>query len=67
MILTTPTGLHYPDHRKQEKQGREYLICETKLIMDGQKQVGTIYVVKNDKGEYREMTPEMLKQFFTNN
>lgn len=64
MILSTPTGLHYPDKIEQVKNGRTYKIVETNLIMDGQNCVGTIYVVKNERGEYREMTPEILKKFF---
>jgi hypothetical protein len=64
MILTSPSGLHYPDHRIQVRDGKEYLICETVAIMDGRKSVGTLYIVKNDKNEYREMTPEMLYKFF---
>lgn len=64
MILTTATGLHYPDSINQERGGRKYKIVETNIIMDGNCAVGTIYVVKNDRGEYREMTPEILKKFF---
>ena len=64
MIHTTPTGLHYPDSRYQERDGKQYLITGTHKIMDGQKCVDTIYIVKNERREYREMTGKILFNFF---
>lgn len=64
MILTTPTGLHYPDSIHQVRGEREYRITGTELIMDGLKCVDTLYIVKNPRGEFREMTGNVLFNFF---
>jgi len=64
MIQTTPSGLHYPDSIRQVRGDQEYRITGTELIMDGLKCVDTLYIVKNQRGEYREMTGKVLFNFF---
>jgi hypothetical protein len=60
MILTTKTGLHYPDQIDQYKGGKLYRVIGARTAESGQ----TYYTVKNEAGQFKDMTPEQLKEFF---
>lgn len=60
MILTSPKGFHYPDRSQQIKQGRVYTVVGSRTIGKV-----TYYSVKNDRGEFKDMTDKELFNFFT--
>lgn len=59
MIHKSTTGLHYPDKIEQVKDGKIYKIIEART-----EQRATFYTVKNDRGQYKEMTDKQLYEFF---
>lgn len=64
MILTSKTGLHYPDGINQEKNGKTYKIIGVQSVIENGRCIKTIYTVKNDDGRYRDMTDTELYEFF---
>ena len=55
MILTSSKGFHYPDRSQQIKRGRVYTVVGSRTI--GKE---TYYSVKNDRGEFTDMTDKEL-------
>lgn len=64
MILTSKTGLHYPDGINQDKNGKTYKIIGVQSVISNGRCIKTIYTVKNDDGRYRDMTDTELYEFF---
>lgn len=64
MILTSKTGLHYPDGINQEKNGKTYKIIGVQSVISNGRCIKTIYTVKNEDGRYRDMTDTELYEFF---
>lgn len=60
MILTSKTGLHYPDKMEQYKDLKLYLVVGTRTA-DNE---ATIYTLKNEAGQYKDLSSDQLKQFF---
>lgn len=60
MILTSKTGLHYPDKMEQYKDLKLYLVVGARTAENG----ATIYTLKNEAGQYKDLSSEKLKQFF---
>ena len=59
MILTSTKGVHYPDQIDQLKDGKLYRCIGCRI---DSKQ--TFYTVKNEAGQFKDMTPQELKDFF---
>ena len=64
MILTTITGLHYPDQIDQTRADRHYKVVGVHSVIENGRCVKTIYTVKNEDGRYRDMTDTELYEFF---
>lgn len=60
MILTSKTGLHYPDKMEQYKDLKLYLVVGARTADNGV----TIYTIKNEAGQYKDLSSDQLKHFF---
>lgn len=64
MILTSKTGLHYPDGLTQTKDGKTYQIIGVQSVIKNGRCIDTIYTLKNEQGEYKDFTDQGLFHFF---